>query len=238
MRPRALEDGPAPQASRGPSLLHAFRDELAEPSLRRLLERTGGDAASTAFRAAVGDRVDLARRAHREALLAWLRSWGCRHLRVADTGRSSAALARWWRRWAVSLPAPEVSLVELTTADLGRIRGAYASLASAVAAGRARELEPEVAVAFGDTAAAKALHALRPRSFPPWDRPIRLAFGRTRHDGALYRSYLEACADALRGCAARLGVEVDELPARLGRPGATPARLVDEYLWLRVTRGA
>ncbi len=162
----------------------------------------------------------------------WLRAWGCRHLRRADTGRSSAALARWWTRWSGSMPPAAVSLVELSGAELDRIEDAYAALASTVAAGRA-SARGEVAVAFGDTAAAKALHAIRPRAFPPWDEPIRLAFGSGRHDGALYRRYVEACADALRGCAARLGVEVEALPARLGHPSSTPPRLIDEYLWLR-----
>jgi hypothetical protein len=216
-------------------VLVEFRDGLDEGSLRRALEAFGTrDAASVVLRDAVGDELDLSRRGHRESLLVWLRAWGCRHLRVADTGRSSAALARWWRRWGHALPSSP--LTEHSATHLDGIEGAYAVLASLVVAARARPAG-DVSVTFGDTAAAKALYALRPRAFPPWDEPIRLAFGRARTDGALYRTYLEACADALLGCAARLGVVVDDLPALLGRPEATPARLIDEYLWLRVTRG-
>jgi hypothetical protein len=34
----------------------------------------------------------------------------------------------------------------------------------------------------------------------------------------------------------RLDLSVNDLPAVLGRPSVTPARLIDEYLWRRVTR--
>jgi hypothetical protein len=33
-------------------------------------------------------------------------------------------------------------------------------------------------------------------------------------------------------------MEPSQLPAALGRPRTTAARLVDEYLWLALTRGA
>ena len=90
---------------------------------------------------------------------------------------------------------------------------------------------------FGDTAAAKALYALRPRALPPWDEPIRRVFGGGRHDGPGYARYRGGCADALRGMARRVGVDVDDLPVLAGRPSSTPARVIDEFLWVRITRG-
>jgi hypothetical protein len=128
-------------------------------------------------------------------------------------------------------------LTSLTRADRLRIEPAYAALASLRAASRAGATG-DVAVTFGDTAAAKALFALRPNAFPPWDEPIRRAFGTARADGALFARYLEATADAVRGAGARLGTRPRTLSALLGRPASSPAKLVDEYLWLRVTRGA
>jgi hypothetical protein len=41
--------------------------------------------------------------------------------------------------------------------------------------------------------------------------------------------------DALDGLTKRAGVRVDELPEHLGRPDSTPARIVDEYLWMELT---
>jgi hypothetical protein len=223
-------------AAAGRRILADFRDDLSLEELRTLLAAFHDDAATATLRATVGDELDLAVAAHRVALLGWLRSWGCRHLRVADTARSSAALSRWWRRWSESLPPVDRPLTRLGAGERERLGAAYAALASLRVASRAAATGV-VAVTFGDTAAAKALHAIRPRACPPWDEPIRLAFGPTRADGALYASYLAGTADALRGCARRLDVRVGDLPSLLGRPAMTPARVIDEYLWLRVTRG-
>jgi hypothetical protein len=112
---------------------------------------------------------------------------------------------------------------------------AYKSLASMPAAHRTYG-DRDVDVRFGDTAAAKTLFALRPRAFPPWDEPIRLAFGARAFDGSSYAMFLRSAAAALEGAARRLGVGVGDLPKLLGRPSSTPAKIVDEYLWMRVTR--
>lgn len=223
----------------GESLLLEFRDRLSESELRALLAGFGPDEdlASRILRETTGTGLDLGHAAHRRALLTWLRSWGCRHLRRADEARSSGALLRWWRRYADALPPPRRALTALTRGDLERIEPAYTALATLHAASRASALG-HVGVTFGETAAAKALFAIRPRAFSPWDEPIRRSFGRGRANGALYRHYLEANADALRGASARLGIPPEDLPSRLGRSTATPAKLIDEYLWLRATRAA
>jgi hypothetical protein len=195
----------------------------------------GDDRRSTELRAAIGGRPDLSRAAHRDAVLVWLRQWGCRHLRVADHTRSSRALLTWWRRYGSSLPDPSVTLVRLDQAAFADAGRAQASLAGSTAA-RRRHRDAEVDVVFGDTAAAKALFALRPGAFPPWDEPIRLAFGWTVRDAAHYEAYLAMARDALEGLARRSRVSIEELPAALGRPGSSPAKLVDEYLWMSLTR--
>jgi len=48
---------------------------------------------------------------------------------------------------------------------------------------------------------------------------------------------LRLSAAALDGLARRLAVPVSELPELLGRPGSSPPKLIDEFLWIRVTRG-
>jgi hypothetical protein len=42
--------------------------------------------------------------------------------------------------------------------------------------------------------------------------------------------------EALIGLAERLRVEPSELPAELDRPASSPVKIVDEFLWVRVTR--
>jgi hypothetical protein len=134
------------------------------------------------------------------------------------------------------LPDRATTVTELGPGQLGDVARAYDALSTAVAAGR-RSRDGEVAVTFGHTATAKAFFALRPQAFAPWDEPIRLAFG-PRTSGVDYSGYLRHTAAALRSLSVRLGVDVVELPALCGRPGSTPAKMVDEYLWIRITRGA
>jgi hypothetical protein len=205
----------------------------------RALER--GLPLSTFARAlADGDDVDhlpahadARTAAGREALLRWLRSWGCRHLRVQDTGRSSRSLAAWAGTWTDELPARP--LATLSDAQMARSSLAYASLAARRAASAARP-DGDVAVTFGPTAASKAMYALRPQTFPPWDAPMRAALG--FGDGAEgYARYLRLCAEGIRATARRAGIRQHELPAALGRPHTTAPRLVDEYLWRMLTRG-
>jgi hypothetical protein len=195
----------------------------------------GDDRRTRELQDATGGRVDLSLSAHRDAVLAWLRQWGCRHLRGADHVRSSRALLTWWRRYSSEIPTLDVTLDRLDAAALASAGRAHAALAGSLAA-RRRHGDIEVDVVFGDTAAAKAMFALRPRVFPPWDRPIRAAFGWTARDPAHYEAFLRTARDAVVGLARRAGVPVDDLPKALGRPESSPAKIVDEYLWITLTR--
>lgn len=219
------------------TLLRDLRDEVplerVEAVLRGFGALTGADRSMARLREVTRPGLDLGRATHRRALLAWLRAWGCRHLRVADDAGSSRSLASWWRRFGASLPGPRHPLIDLTDRELEAAAAAYGALATAPAASRASAGGP-VGVSFGETGSAKALFAIRPLAFAPWDTPIRVALGLAGPAG--YRAYLEDAADALRGLAARLDVEVSALPLALGRPEATPPKLVDEYLWMRVNR--
>jgi hypothetical protein len=197
----------------------------------------GDDRRSNELRTATGGKVDLLLPAHRDALLVWLRQWGCRHLRTADNARSSRALLAWWKRHASDLPASGATLHGLGPAAFAKAGRAHADVAGRPAA-RRRHGDGEVDVTFGSTAAAKAMFALRPQAFPPWDEPMRAAFGWTGLDPSHYEEFLGLSKDALDGLAKRMGVRVNELPEHLGRPDSTPARIVDEYLWMRLTRGA
>jgi hypothetical protein len=169
----------------------------------------------------------------RDELLRWLRSWGCRHLRVEDSARTSRSLRAWATGWVPALSAR--SLTDLSPRQIERSAAAYEALAIRPAATAARPRGP-VVVTFGPTAASKALYALRPRAFPPWDAPMRSALG-FGDDADGYARYLELCASGIRATARRAGIEPSALPRALGRPETTAARLIDEYLWLALTRG-
>jgi hypothetical protein len=172
---------------------------------------------------------------HRDALLRWLRRWGCRHLRRDDNALASEALREWGAAWEAGLPAHGVPLDRLGDGEIDALAGAYGALAELPAGFRAARRAP-VPVRFGATAAAKALYALRPEACPPWDEPIRAHHG---WDGsaASYRAALARARSELAEAAESAGVAVADLPALIGRPGSSPPRLVDEHDWLRVTRG-
>ena len=226
--------------SPGDRALRQLASELDPAAIVRLLAgfdpAGSADRSLDAFRGAVGVRVDLERAAHRRALLGLLRSWGCRHLRTADDAMSSRALAAWWRQHRGSLAGPRRHIVELRAAEVQGAARAFGALASRAAARRASP-HGEVTVTFGGTAASKVMFALRPLAFPPWDVGIVRAFGWRSPAAAEYGVYLEGAASALDALAARLNVAIDDLPRALGRPSSSPAKLVDEFLWLRLTRG-
>jgi len=230
---------PRPADAAGVAALEEFRSSLGRDEIARYLARfgtgTGVDSATVRLRSVTGGHLDLHDDGHRVALISWLRSWGCRHLRRADTDRTSEALRGWWAGWASRLPRDQDTLTGLGEDTLTVAGLAYDDLRARPAARRSVK-GTDLDVAFGDTAAAKALYALRPRAFPPWDEPIRLAFGRPG-GGAAYVRLLLLAAAALDGLAGRLEVPVGDLPEILGRPGSEPPKLVDEYLWVRITRG-
>jgi hypothetical protein len=210
------------------------RDQVAS-ALRAFAASAGSETSLAVLRDATRPAIDLSVRAHREALLRFLRAWGCRHLRRDDTGRSSRALASWWSRFAPKLPPETVPLTDLDDAQLAALGRAYAALARSPAAFRASR-DGDISVSFGDTAAAKALFAIRPQAVPPWDEPMRRAFGWGRVDAEEYATFLVAVREALIGLARRLRIQPSELPAALDRPASSPAKLVDEFLWIRITR--
>ena len=236
---RPDEDGHGPGRSLGVSVLDEFRMIMSRDDIARLLAGFGGvagyDASSQKLASATGGQVDLGVEAHRVAVIGWLRAWGCRHLRRADTPKTAQALRLWWQAWARQLPRERQTLTGLGEARIVAAGQAFDALRAAPAAGRSvkgRDIE----VAFGDTAAAKLMFAVRPQAFLPWDAPIRAAFGWAGGGGA-YADLLRLSAAALGGLARRLAVPVSELPELLGRPGSSPPKLVDEFLWIRITRG-
>jgi hypothetical protein len=194
----------------------------------------GPDGATRRLQAATGGQVDLNDATHRLAAITWLRAWGCRHLRRADTPRTDEALRTWWTTWNGYLPGGQATLTSLVEADLVSAGQAYDALRAAPAARRSVK-GTDVDVAFGDTATAKLLFAIRPQVFPPWDEAIRLAFGKPG-GGAAYVRLLRLSATALDGLAGRLAVPVSELPEILGRPESTPPKIVDEFLLIRIAQ--
>ncbi|WP_433649997.1 hypothetical protein ACQP2C_26240 [Micromonospora zamorensis] len=204
--------------------------------LRAAVDRFVGDAAPDQswlrLQRQTAPAIDPALAEHRHALLVWLNAWGCR-LRYARSGEEDlfdSGLAGWWQRWGAALPPPQTPLAELPRDVLAPLGPAFSELAATrVAAGpRGRSLGP--------TAASKLLYALRPAALPPWDEAIARAL-HGRRDGDAYAAHVALN----RGWALRLldeaGLAESELATKLGHPGRSLVKMLDDYCYLVCTRG-
>jgi len=129
------------------------------------------------------------------------------------------------------------SLLSLTDDELDPIVSAFDSLCGLQAAIR-RTGSTDHSVSFGPTGAAKILHALRPEALLPWDEPIRKRL-RLSGDGASYRRFVVRTQALLRHLveeAGTYGIGPRALPATIGRPESSLPKLIDEFLWVTITR--
>ena len=189
------------------------------------------DRATRELRAATGRELDLAEPGHRDALLVWLNAWGCR-IRTPRPGERTSfqdSIAAWWTEWRPRLPSRP--LHRLTDRDIARLGEAHASLAGlpATTGGAPRTLS--------STAAAKALFALRPRTVMPWDAAIALALHGAR-DGDAFAHHQALGRDWAAALLADTGLTEPRLAAAAGRPGASLAKLLDEYCYIEITYAA
>jgi hypothetical protein len=181
------------------------------------------------FRDTVHDKLDLTDRGHRSALLQWLNAWTCRiDLDYLDS--FAEGLAGWFDRYRVELPGAEDSLFGLSETALEAFLDPFDQLSAIKPPGARRR--------FGPTAASKALFALCPTVFVPWDNAIREELVRGA-SGAAYVRFLKRMRDDLQTIAVECvnkGFDLNRLAEKLYPPRSSPAQLVGEYYWVKITR--
>jgi hypothetical protein len=199
---------------------------------------TDFDKSINRFRAETRPALDLGQPTHRKALLVWLNSWGCMHLATRYHSMASNALKKWGLRYLDRLPHDGLELVELPNHALDGAAEAYGDLKGRRASMRVGPSGP-IPVAFGPTAAAKVLHALRPNAFPPWDDPIRthLGYDGSRNSYGQFLSSVQKNIRRLEEEAAQLGVSATEIPALVRRENSSLTKLIDEFYWVTITKG-
>ncbi len=199
---------------------------------------TGYDASYNELLRVTGGRVDPDLPAHRMCLLKWLNSWGCRQFKVADHPLASEELAAWYAEHRSLLPDAQQELVGCSTHSIVRLSMAYDTLRLRTACYQVRSGQ-RICTTFGPTGASKVLFALRPTIAIPWDFPERQALG--FGDSAIgYQAYLLHAQDILHRAQTRCrwyGINLSDLPRLLCRLTCTPAKLVDEYYWMVITKG-
>ena len=199
-------------------------------------QRTSYDVSLKKFRTEVGTELDPSRPQHRASLFRWLNSWGCRQFALKHHATTASdSLVRWADIWLSRLPPPGRLLTDLSASEIRQCAAAYEALRAETASYKVRAKGQPVRVTFGPTGAAKTLFALRPLVVPPWDDPIREAFGYSGDAGS-FRAYLTSVSAQLKGLALKASVSVAALPALVGRPDSSPPKLIDEYNWVTITR--
>ena len=236
---RPVRQRPPVDASLGKQVLEDLAVRASPETIAAALATyqvaTRSDEALRALGQVTGGRADLGLPMHRMAVIAWCRVWRCRHLRVADDDQLSAALLVWWEAFGNRIARSRADLISVSARHLTLVEKGYDDLASASTAHRIVRGVP-ADVVLGDSAAGRILAAISPALFIPWDVPVRSVFGWRHGSGARYVEFLTATGDALRTLAERLSIPVPMLPASFGRPDVASAKLLEEYLWVTVTR--
>ena len=189
------------------------------------------------FRFATGDRIDLTIQEHRDAMMKWLNDWGCRHLAEDQHQVASQSILDWYQTDCAILFNDKTPLWQLEDQEIETSANVYGSLKDRIGARRSRYgIESDVHI--GATAASKILFAIRPKAMMPWDEAMRKSFG---CDGSpqSYARYLNTIRrltlqiDTL--CRSK-GFQINEISEKIGRPDSTVLELINEYIWVTVTR--
>jgi len=172
--------------------------------------------------------LDLANPGHADALLRWLNAWGCR-IRIPRQGEATPfqdAVGAWWAEWGGAMPSRP--LARLGERDIARLGAAHDALSAlpVTAGAPVRSL--------ASTAAAKMLFALRPRAVMPWDAAIALALHAAR-DGNAFARHQRLGREWASAILAGTSLTERQVSVAVGRPGATLAKLLDEYCYVRIT---
>jgi hypothetical protein len=190
------------------------------------------DRSTQELRDATGRDLDLGVPSHRDALLRWLNAWGCRirYARPGEPDLFDAGVATWWSQRRSDLASVTDSLSALGDDEISRLGAAFEDLTALPIARNTAGTERTM----GATASAKALYALKPRAVMPWDLAIaeRLHGGR---DATAFVAHLTLGRDWARQLLQESGWNEARLAAELGQPGASLARLLDQYCYVRFT---
>ena len=157
--------------------------ELSELALAVYLYEcfTGSDEGYAKLVKATGHKCDLAKSAHRDALIKWLRNWGCRQFALKHHALASRGLVNWHKQFVEKLPTRNAKLCQLPDSTLESHAEIFNSLASIRASVRRRKAGTSN-VRFGPTGASKLpIRATRPLDLTPFLPPSR--FRASHHVG-------------------------------------------------------
>jgi hypothetical protein len=169
-----------------------------------------------------------------------LNQWGCRQFKKSDHDAAAKEVKAWYEEFGPQFFQSSTSLLSLNEADFVVIEAAYKGLVDRLAANRVERDggEGTIEVSFGPVGTAKILFVVRPKALVPWDNAIFVGLGL---DGSAssYVSYLRMAAKWLNElgqiCQSK-GIALADLPSVVGRPRSPLPKLIDEYLWVTMTK--
>jgi len=164
---------------------------------------------------------ELGNREHCLVLLKWLNDWGIRSIAKEDYERLSENIKSWHD--SNELFDKDQNLQDLSEEDLASVEAAYSTLV------RIRSLGP--------TSAAKILFATRPKAFVAWDGTIREAYVGPKGSYVEFLKKVKSLISTIKCECKNYGIELEELPEKLGKRHSTIPKLIDEYNWITITQG-
>lgn len=191
------------------------------------------DASLNRFKKVTGLSFDLNNQEHRKALLVWLNSWGCRHIARKYHSEASESIYNWYKKTKHILEVLPSDICKFEIINDNDIADTFTKLTKCPVGSRNGD-----EVTFGPTAAAKALYAIKPSFFIPWDSFIRSHFG-CDGSGKSYVVFLKTVRYFIKKIETqckKVNIDIYELPTLVGRPTATVGKIIDEYFWATISR--
>jgi len=197
---------------------------------------SGFDKSYIDFLKATDYQPDLKIYEHRNALLIWLNSWGCRQFAIEYHEKASQEILSWYTKHRADLPGPSRNLWELTESEFASVGLAYESLSKRTASIRTKK-NSTYSISIGPTGASKILFAIRPKALVPWDASIRQHHNHG-NDLKSYIAYLQLVKrmlEILKTQCQKHGLQLVDLPKIFDRPFSSIPKLIDEYYWVTIT---
>ena len=180
--------------------------------------------------------IDLNDSNHCALLVKWLNAWGCR-LPRSHHQTAVAAIQEWYEQAGTRLLPKAKTICDLDDHGLSGAAEAYGSLVDKKVARLNRGTKTSD-VRMGPTAASKVLFVLCPEALMPWDEAMRTDFGCDGSPESYVRflQRIKKIAWRIRDMCGDKGFDIVELPRQIGRPDSTVLELINEYIWITVTK--
>jgi hypothetical protein len=189
------------------------------------------------FLKVTGYSPDLTISKHRNELLIWLNSWGCRQFSLEYHELASKEILSWYNEHNAALPITSRDLWELSEDEFASLGLAYESLLKRTASLRKLKSGNSI-ISIGPTGASKILFAIRPKALIPWDDSIRQhnGYGSERESYLAYHRHIKKMVGTLKEQCQGYGFQLTDLPKVLNRPYSSVPKLIDEYQWVTISK--